>query len=187
MANDLDYQVEVFTNRLKKRARHLGKWARRNGIGCYRLYDRDIPEVPLVVDLYEDYLHIAEYYAPHKELPGPPEALCRADARRRATRARRTRGARLLQDASPDRARRAVRKARRGGVTAVVHEGGLAFRVNFSDYLDTGLFLDHRITRAMVVTSPQSSAKAGRSACSICSAIPVRLPSTRPPAARPPR
>lgn len=150
MANDLDYQVEVFTNRLKKRARHLGKWARRNGIGCYRLYDRDIPEVPLVVDLYEDYLHIAEYYAPHKELPGPPEAY----AERMRDAARRALGVREERAFYKTRRRTGrgeqYEKLDAAGVTAVVHEGGLAFRVNFSDYLDTGLFLDHRITRAMV-------------------------------------
>ncbi|MFW5716849.1 MAG: class I SAM-dependent methyltransferase [Spirochaetota bacterium] len=150
MGSDLDYQVEIFANRLKKRSKHLGKWARRNGVSCYRLYDRDIPEVPLVVDLYEDYVHVAEYHAPHKELPGPPEIY----ADRMLDAARRSLGVR------PERAfYKTRRKTGRGeqyeklsdeSVTDVVHEGGLRFRVNFSDYLDTGLFLDHRLTRAIV-------------------------------------
>lgn len=150
MASDLDYQVEVFVNRLKKRARHLGKWARRNGITCYRVYDRDIPEVPLVVDLYEDYLHVGEYHAPHKELPGPPELYAERmrDAARRALGIRDERA--FYKTRRKTSRGEQYEKLDAAGVTAVVHEGGLAFRVNFSDYLDTGLFLDHRITRSMV-------------------------------------
>ena len=147
---DLDSQVEIFVNRLKKRAKHLGKWARRNEIACYRLYDADIPEVPLVVDRYENYLHVAEYHAPHKDLPGPPEVYRRTmlDAARRAL---------GIQEACAFYKTR--RKTGRGeqyerlddrSVTATVREGGLRFVVNLSDYLDTGLFLDHRTTRAMV-------------------------------------
>ena len=49
----LDYQATLFSNRLKKRYKELRKWARKNRISCYRLYDRDIPEVPLSLDLYE--------------------------------------------------------------------------------------------------------------------------------------
>ncbi|MFW6288510.1 MAG: class I SAM-dependent methyltransferase [Spirochaetota bacterium] len=148
--DDLDYQVEIFVNRLKKRAKHLGKWARRNDITCYRLYDADIPEVPLVVDIYANYLHVAEYHAPHKDLPGPPELYQERmlDAARRAlvvkedhafykTRRRTARGEQYERLGSES-------------VTATVAEGGLKFVINLSDYLDTGLFLDHRITRSMV-------------------------------------
>lgn len=150
MTNDLAYHAEIFTNRLKKRAKHLGKWARRSGVTCYRVYDRDIPEVPLVVDLYENNLHMAEYLSEHKQLPGTPreyrEAM--ADAARRALG--------VTQDRVTYKQRR---KTPRGEQydrfssehrTAVVNEGGLRFLVNFSDYLDTGLFLDHRQTRAMM-------------------------------------
>jgi 23S rRNA G2069 N7-methylase RlmK/C1962 C5-methylase RlmI len=150
MASDLDYQVEVFANRLNKRARHMGKWARRNGVTCYRLYDADIPEVPLVVDLYESYLHICEYHAPHKELPGPPEVY----EARMSDAARRTIG--IPEDRVFYKTRRRTGRSEQyeklsdERVTAVVQEGGLRFRINLSDYLDTGLFLDHRITRAMV-------------------------------------
>lgn len=150
MGSDLEYQVEIFANRLNKRAKHIGKWARRNGISCYRLYDADIPEVPLVVDHYEGYLHICEYDAPHKPIPGPSdvyrERICDAARRTLAI--------------PPDRVffktrRKTGRDAQYEklsdlSVTAQVQEGGLRFTVNLSDYLDTGLFLDHRITRTMV-------------------------------------
>ena len=55
----------MFANRLKKRAHHLRKWPAKQAITCYRLYDRDIPEVPVAVDVYEGKLHIAEYERPH--------------------------------------------------------------------------------------------------------------------------
>ena len=150
MGNDLDYQVEIFANRLKKREKHIGKWARRNGVTCYRLYDADIPEVPLVVDRYENHLHMAEYHAPHKDLPGPPDQY----------RAQMSDAARRALGVDPEKVfYKTRRKTGRGeqyeklatqSVTAVVQEGGLQFQVNLSDYLDTGLFLDHRITRSMV-------------------------------------
>ena len=58
-------QAELFRARLTKRAHHLRRWPTRQGITCYRLYDRDIPEIPLIVDRYEDCLHMAEYARPH--------------------------------------------------------------------------------------------------------------------------
>ena len=62
-------QAEIFRSRLAKRARHLRRWPTKLGITCYRLYERDIPEVPLVVDRYEDCLHIAEFERPHEHTP----------------------------------------------------------------------------------------------------------------------
>lgn len=53
MENKIKYQAELFSNRLKKKYKELRKWARKNRVSCYRLYDRDIPEIPVSVDLYE--------------------------------------------------------------------------------------------------------------------------------------
>src|SRR5262249_52354978 len=63
-------QAEEFANRLRNRARHLRRWPTRRGITCYRLYERDVADVPLVVDRYEDALHIAEFARPHERSPG---------------------------------------------------------------------------------------------------------------------
>ena len=52
--------AEMFANRLRKVGRHRRKWAKRGGIGCYRVYERDIPEIPLIVDRYEGALHVSE-------------------------------------------------------------------------------------------------------------------------------
>ena len=58
-------KLEPFFNRLTKNSKHLGKWARRVGMQCYRLYDNDIPGTPLAVDLYENFVHVAEYERDH--------------------------------------------------------------------------------------------------------------------------
>ncbi len=143
-------QAELFRSRLKKRARHLRRWPTHRGITCYRLYDRDIPEVPLVVDRYEDHLHISEYERPHDR-----DLAQHADWLELMTRT-----AREVLEVSPQHVFCKYRERQRGTLQhehvadqryeIIVCEGGLKFLVNLSDYVDTGLFLDHRITRGMV-------------------------------------
>jgi 23S rRNA (guanine2445-N2)-methyltransferase / 23S rRNA (guanine2069-N7)-methyltransferase len=144
-------QAEMFANRLAKQARHLRKWPTKRGITCYRLYDRDIPEIPLAVDLYEGRLHLAEYDRPHDRTAGQHadwlERMASAAGERLAIppeniflkRRRRQRGTDQYEKVSETAAPRIT-----------VSEGGCKFLVNLSDYIDTGLFLDHRITRGMV-------------------------------------
>ena len=143
-------QAELFRARLTKRAHHLRRWPTRQGITCYRLYDRDIPEIPLVVDRYEDCLHMAEYDRPHdRTLAGHADWL---DLMKRT--AAQTLGLELSNTFLKRRQRqRGDSQYERFGEqhrTSIVSEGGLRFEVNLSDYLDTGLFLDHRITRGMI-------------------------------------
>jgi len=143
-------QAETFKSRLAHRARHLRRWPTKRGITCYRLYDRDVPEIPLVVDRYEDCLHLAEYDRPHDRTPAEHGDWLDLMAR--------TAGE--VMDVPPARVFMKRRERQRGtaqyerfaeaGRTFDVREGGLTFRVNLSDYLDTGLFLDHRITRSLV-------------------------------------
>jgi len=142
-------QAEAFANRLEKMARHRRRWGGR-GIHCYRLYERDIPEVPLIVDRYEDALHIAEYDRPHERTPAQHadwiDLMCRTAA--------------AALEIDPGKVFVKTRRRQRGlsqyerqseaKHEQVVREGELKFLVNLSDYLDTGLFLDHRITRSMV-------------------------------------
>ena len=134
----------MLANRLKKRQRHLQRWARRAGVSCYRLYDRDIPEVPLIVDWYEGRLHVSERAHPEEAdhvgtwVDAAAAALGVPAERVFVKRRERQRGTQQY-----------VRVAQAGAVFEV-GEGGLRFRVNLSDYVDTGLFLDHRITRALV-------------------------------------
>ncbi len=143
-------QAELFRSRLQKRARHLRRWPTKRGITCYRIYERDIPEIPLVVDRYEDHLHISEYERPHDRDLGQHADWLDLMAR--------TAGEALEVDQAKIFFKRRERQSgakqhehladRRYEIT--VQEGGLRFIVNLSDYVDTGLFLDHRLTRSLV-------------------------------------
>jgi 23S rRNA (guanine2445-N2)-methyltransferase / 23S rRNA (guanine2069-N7)-methyltransferase len=143
-------QARAFGDRLTKRARHLRRWPTQLGITCYRLYERDIPEIPLIVDRYADRLHVSEYERPHDRTPGEHADWLELMAR--------TAGEVLavpwdhvfVKHRAPQRG--SLQHLRQGdqGHVFEVGEGGLRFLVNLSDYIDTGLFLDHRITRGLV-------------------------------------
>ncbi len=139
-----------FANRLRKNLKTLSKWARQEGISCYRLYDSDIPEYAVAVDLYDGWVHVQEYQAP-KEI----------DERKAAQRLREVMA--VLPDVlqtAPERIFLKVRKQQKGteqygkfgerGQFIEVCEGRARLLVNLSDYLDTGLFLDHRPTRLLL-------------------------------------
>ncbi len=142
-------QAEVFRNRLVKMARHLRRWPKR-GVTCYRLYDRDIPEVPLVVDRYEHLLHLAEYDRPHDRSPGRHSDWLDLMADTAADALGVGPADVFMKRRSRQRGLTQYQRQGEGARTFEVGEGGLKFIVNLSDYLDTGLFLDHRITRSMV-------------------------------------
>jgi 23S rRNA G2069 N7-methylase RlmK/C1962 C5-methylase RlmI len=143
-------QAEMLSNRLAKRAKHLRKWARRVGTDAFRLYDRDIPEIPLLLDIYGDSVSGALYERPYEKDDAEEDRWLEAMASAISG----------SLDIGPERIHLKRRKRQRGqdqydriaevGATREVTEGGLRFRVNLSDYLDTGLFLDHRATRALV-------------------------------------
>jgi 23S rRNA (guanine2445-N2)-methyltransferase / 23S rRNA (guanine2069-N7)-methyltransferase len=148
-----DSAAEAFANRLKKMSKHVGTWARRSGVGCYRVYDADLPDYNVAVDIYtsEDgtrFAHVAEY--------APPADVDAIRATKRMIWA--TAAVESVLSVPADNIFVKRRERQRGtaqynrmartGVTTIVTENGLRFEVNFSDYLDTGLFLDHRDTRA---------------------------------------
>jgi len=143
-------QIGDFRRRLAKRFKHLAKWARRQGIEAFRVYDRDIPEIPLAIDWYAGWLHAAEYDRPHERTEIEHEVwldrMIEAAAAELGVPLDHTfLKARRRQRAGEQYEKLAERKA-----MVTVHEGGLAFDCNLSDYVDTGLFLDHRITRSLV-------------------------------------
>ncbi|HYQ92118.1 MAG TPA: bifunctional 23S rRNA (guanine(2069)-N(7))-methyltransferase RlmK/23S rRNA (guanine(2445)-N(2))-methyltransferase RlmL, partial [Candidatus Competibacteraceae bacterium] len=141
---------DMLANRLRKNLQHLGRWARREGIQCYRLYDADIPEYALAIDLYGPWVHVQEYEAPAGVDP--------EKARQRLEQAMRVIPA--LLEVPKERVFLKIRRRQRGadqyqkqgsiGRFYEVQEGPCRFLVNFSDYLDTGLFLDHRRTRRLI-------------------------------------
>lgn len=145
-----DAEVEPFANRMRKNLRRLRRWAKRAQVGCYRLYDADIPEFNVAIDRYEHWLVVQEY--------APPASIDPEVAARRID---------LMVHALPEllsiKPERIVLKRRRRsrkrvqyrplsatGHRFAVEEGGHRFWVNLHDYLDTGLFLDHRDVRRWI-------------------------------------
>jgi len=145
-----DDQIGDFRRRLAKRFKHLSKWARRQGIEAFRVYDRDIPEIPLVIDWYAGWLHAAEYERPHDRTDIEHDVwldkMIEAAALEMGVPATQT----FLKMRRRQRDGGQYEKVDQRQAVLSVKEGDLAFEVNLSDYLDTGLFLDHRQTRAMV-------------------------------------
>ena len=169
-------------NRLSKRYRHLKKWARRTGTNAFRLYDRDIPEIPLVLDLYDDSIAGALYKRPYEKddeenwLYAMKSAAARAidipESRvflkvRQRMRHRQEDGLQYGKTSAQSFYNRKIAERHFyddkntiryfcNEKNAIRHffrdvrEGDLSFRVNLSDYLDTGLFLDARRKRALI-------------------------------------
>ncbi len=148
--------AEMFVNRVRKNLRHLGKWARREGVTCWRVYDADLPEYAVAIDIYEGagpdagrrFAHIQEY--------APPPQIDSGRAEERLAEV--VAAAPEVLGVAPEDVAVKVRKRQRGesqyerrddtlGTQIEVAENGLRFLVNLHDYLDTGLFLDHRLTR----------------------------------------
>ncbi|MDP3706370.1 MAG: bifunctional 23S rRNA (guanine(2069)-N(7))-methyltransferase RlmK/23S rRNA (guanine(2445)-N(2))-methyltransferase RlmL [Legionellaceae bacterium] len=143
----LSENAEMFSNRLKKNFVHLQKWAKRNQISCYRVYDADLPEYAYAIDIYSDHAVLQEYTAPAsipaeiaekrsqeviQIVPGllglsPQQVVVKQRKRQKGE----------LQYEKMNETRRFM----------TVTEGSAKLQVNLHDYLDTGLFLDHRLLR----------------------------------------
>ncbi|MEM9302152.1 MAG: bifunctional 23S rRNA (guanine(2069)-N(7))-methyltransferase RlmK/23S rRNA (guanine(2445)-N(2))-methyltransferase RlmL [Pseudomonadota bacterium] len=147
---DITDGARMVSNRIAKNRKRLGRYFADGSISCYRAYDADIPEYAVAVDVYGDRLHVQEYQA--------PASIPEATTRRRLEEA--IAGARHAFDVGPGAVFVKARARQRGsrqyerlsdeGAVSWVEEDGLRLRVNLSDYLDTGLFLDHRETRRRV-------------------------------------
>jgi 23S rRNA (guanine2445-N2)-methyltransferase / 23S rRNA (guanine2069-N7)-methyltransferase len=148
--------AEMVGNRIKKNLKQLRKWAKNNEISAYRVYDADLPEYAISVDYYQtegagEWLIVNEYAA--------PKTVDKAKAKRRLHEA-----LAALPNAFPSVAKEQIVfkvRSRQSGSSQyekldenktyhTVIEHGSKIRVNFTDYLDTGLFLDHRDVRALV-------------------------------------
>jgi len=150
--------AQMFANRLAKNLDRVSGWARREKVSCFRVYDSDMPEYAFAVDMYQSdpagsagrWLYVQEY--------APPATVDkdRARARREEAISVLPEVTGLAADAIYWRTRRPQKGKSQYEAIAevdervVVEEGGLKFLVNFTDYLDTGLFLDHRKTRARI-------------------------------------
>ncbi|MDR2742178.1 MAG: class I SAM-dependent methyltransferase [Treponema sp.] len=144
-------QGEMLRNRLKKRYRHLKKWARWRETDAFRLYDRDIPEIPLVLDLYGDAVSGALYKRPY-EKEDAEEAGWLGVMKNAVSLALEIPADRIfLKERSRQRGNSQYEKLPdRRNFTLNITEGGIRFAVNLSDYLDTGLFPDRRLLRSLI-------------------------------------
>ncbi|PSV27498.1 MULTISPECIES: bifunctional 23S rRNA (guanine(2069)-N(7))-methyltransferase RlmK/23S rRNA (guanine(2445)-N(2))-methyltransferase RlmL [unclassified Photobacterium] len=139
-----------FANRLKKNITKLDKWAKREGIECYRIYDADLPNYNAAIDKYKDYLIIQEYAA--------PKSVSEETARRRIMDVLRATievtgvesNKVILKVRERQKGKNQYQKLSSAERHMIVEEYGVELKVNLYDYLDTGLFLDHRITRRML-------------------------------------
>lgn len=148
--NEQDTSRSPFANRLRKVAAHRMRWAKRQGLTAFRLYDGDIPEYRYAVDWYAGRVQVIEYSSRNRvvgsarsQLDEVMEAIqavlgVPAEDIHVKTRAPKIWGKQQYEKLAATRER------------FVVEEGGLKFLVNLQDYLDTGLFLDHRNTRLRV-------------------------------------
>jgi 23S rRNA (guanine2445-N2)-methyltransferase / 23S rRNA (guanine2069-N7)-methyltransferase len=145
--------AQMFANRLRKNLQRLDPWAAREQIDCFRVYDADMPEYAFAIDLYgreSRHVYVQEY--------APPKSVNQESARERRREALavlpEVLGVPLPQVHTrvrkPQKGADQYEKRESAAERHAVQEGGLKFWVNFRDYLDTGLFLDHRIVRGML-------------------------------------
>jgi len=149
--------AQMVANRVRKNIKHLQSWTKRENISCYRIYDADLPEYSAAVDLYQEcegdkrrFLHVQEYQA--------PDTIPEADTKRRFGELLNA----LKEVFQLPREQIAVKTRMRGKGGSkygqmdqrhefvVVEEGAAKLRINLFDYLDTGLFLDHRPIRLRI-------------------------------------
>jgi len=147
----------MFANRLQKRFRHLKKWAARCGIGAFRLYDRDIPEIPLVLDFYGNCgkpetaaLCGALYKRPYEKDENEEEQWLSLMKETAAAALGINIERVFLKQRQKQKGLAQYEKISEERFEKIVKECGLSFKVNLSDYLDTGLFIDRRLLREMV-------------------------------------
>lgn len=142
--------ITSFANRMGKNIKHLMKWAKRNGLEAWRIYDRDIPQYPFAVDVYGEHVHLQEYDTGWLMQPEEYEAWL----------AEVVEAVCFVTGFAPDQIHLKRRARQKGtqqyektgqtGEDFIISENGRRFWVNLDKYLDTGLFLDHRNTRKTV-------------------------------------
>ena len=142
--------MEDFKHRLLKMAKHIGKWARRQGITCYRIYDNDIPEYPFSIDRYEDCLYISLFHRHHERSEEAQSIWVNESIQLIGDTLEIPEYKVFVKERQRQKGKSQYEKLDDQTHIFTVKENGLGFLVNLSDYLDTGLFLDHRNTRQMV-------------------------------------
>lgn len=155
-----DHQRALITpllNRLQKNAKHLRRWAKRNEVDCYRVYDADLPEFSFALDVYQSevnravhWYHLQEYQAP--KTIDENKAVARIELAKQAV--KQVFGIQdqflFCKTRQRQRGHQQHQKQDSQGELFQVREGAASLLINLSDYLDSGLFLDHRLTRQLI-------------------------------------
>ncbi|MDR2758713.1 MAG: class I SAM-dependent methyltransferase [Spirochaetaceae bacterium] len=143
-------QGEMLRNRIKKRYKHLKKWALRTGTDVFRLYDRDIPEIPLVLDHYGGAVSGALYKRPYEKDPAEEALWLTAMSGAVSDALGIPREQVFIKYRERQRGKIQYQKMEQKKFEKEIREEGLIFRVNLSDYLDTGFFPDRRRMRSLI-------------------------------------
>ncbi|KTD42779.1 bifunctional 23S rRNA (guanine(2069)-N(7))-methyltransferase RlmK/23S rRNA (guanine(2445)-N(2))-methyltransferase RlmL [Legionella parisiensis] len=147
MSSTLSEGAQMLFNRLEKNYRHLQKWAKKNHISCYRIYDADLPEYAYAVDIYNDCAVLQEYAAP-ASIPAHKAEKRSLEVMQVVPRALGLEANQLVvKQRKQQKGSEQYQKLGQSRKTMIVTEGQAKFKVNLYDYLDTGLFLDHRLMR----------------------------------------
>ncbi|WP_299074653.1 bifunctional 23S rRNA (guanine(2069)-N(7))-methyltransferase RlmK/23S rRNA (guanine(2445)-N(2))-methyltransferase RlmL [uncultured Paraglaciecola sp.] len=145
-----------FANRLSKNLVKTNKWLKKQNTNCYRIYDADLPEYNVAVDRYADYLVVQEYSAP-KDVP---EHKAKRRVQEVMMSLPQVTGISanniILKVREQQKGKNQYQKVSQRKEILEVFENGAKFQVNLYDYLDTGLFLDHRITRQLIQQKSKS-------------------------------
>ncbi len=153
--NNLADGAVMLKNRMRKNMQRLKSYLKQNDVSCYRLYDADLPEYAAVIDVYDDEVHIQEYMPP-KDIPD------KVSRKRLQDIVRVTAGLLEIPEVNIHLKQRQRQKGKQQYTKQssdedfkVVQENGFNFQVNLKQYLDTGLFLDHRKTRKMILSEAE--------------------------------
>jgi 23S rRNA (guanine2445-N2)-methyltransferase / 23S rRNA (guanine2069-N7)-methyltransferase len=148
-----DNQAEMFANRLRKNLKKIGKWAKQNQVSCYRLYDADLPEYAVAVDVYQGeqtWVNVQEYESPKTIDPAKANQRLAGAMMEIPKVLEIPKEQVFLKIRRKQKSTDQYEKQGESGRFHVIEEGGCKFWVNFEDYLDTGLFLDHRPIRQLI-------------------------------------
>lgn len=142
--------AQMFANRLQKNAKKLKKWVEKNKIECYRVYDADMPEYAVAIDVYQDWAHVQEYQAPKSVDPEKAKQRLFEVVSSIPTALNISEANVIVKHRQKQTGKAQYEKLDHSKHEMIVNEYGCEFIVNLKDYLDTGLFLDHRPVRKLI-------------------------------------
>ncbi|MEP0071977.1 MAG: bifunctional 23S rRNA (guanine(2069)-N(7))-methyltransferase RlmK/23S rRNA (guanine(2445)-N(2))-methyltransferase RlmL [Marinomonas sp.] len=142
--------AQMFANRLQKNAKKMKKWVDKNKIQCYRVYDADMPEYAVAIDIYKDWVHVQEYQAPKSVDPEKAKQRLFEVMSAIPTALKVAESNVILKKRQRQSGKEQYEKLDQSKHEMIVEEYGCDFIVNLKDYLDTGLFLDHRPVRKLI-------------------------------------